>query len=242
MSRPADQARPTSIEPFPTQTPGSVLITAGQTRVLCTASIAADPPRWIEKNEQGGYVHGWVSAEYNMLPGSTPERKRRGTDGRSTEIQRLIGRSLRAGIDMDKMPGLAVTVDCDVLSADGGTRTAAITGGMVALAAALAQARQDGRLQGDPIRSLIAATSVGLIDGQATLDLDYPLDSRAEVDMNVVMDAEHRLVEVQGAAERGTFDRDELNTLLDLAGSGISQLIALQRDAIERVTSGHAWA
>ena len=201
--------------------------------ILCTASIASEPPRWIKRDENGDPVHGWVSAEYAMLPGSTPDRKRRGTDGRSTEIQRLIGRVLRAAVDMDKMPGLSITCDCDVLSADGGTRTAAITGAWVALAQAIAKARADGRITTQPLLGPVAAVSVGVIDGEAYLDLDYPLDVRAEVDMNVAMNHKGDFIEVQGTGEKGTFSRDELDTLLDLAGKGIKKLMTLQRAAVK---------
>ena len=232
-TRPADQLRTVTIEPFETSAAGSVLIAMGGTRVLCTASIEASTPPWIRRDpETGEPAHGWVTAEYSMLPGSTPDRKRRKTDGRSTEIQRLIGRSLRAAVDMDAMPGLSVTVDCDVLRADGGTRTAAITGGYVALAQALAAARVDGRLASDPILSPVAAVSVGVIDGTAYLDLDYPLDVRAEVDMNVVMNGTGDFIEVQGTGEKGTFDRAALDRLLDLATAGIDELLAAQRAAL----------
>lgn len=228
-SRPADHLRPTTIEPFPTAAAGSVIITAGQTRVLCTASVAADPPKWIPKDpETGQPSQGWVTAEYSMLPGSTPDRKRRGPDGRGTEIQRLIGRALRAAVDLEKMPGLAITCDCDVLSADGGTRTASITGAYVALAQAIKAARDEGRIEQDPITSPVAAISVGVVDGTPTLDLDYPLDVRAEVDMNVAMNAQGQFIEVQGTGEHGTFDRAQLDALLDLATQGIHDLMAIQ--------------
>jgi ribonuclease PH len=230
--RKPDQLRPTTIEPFPTNAAGSVMITMGNTRVLCTASIAPDTPRWIKKDENGNPVHGWVSAEYAMLPGSTPDRKRRGPDGRSTEIQRLIGRVLRAAVDMDKMPGLSITVDCDVVSADGGTRTAAITGGYVALAKAIKHARSTGMINMNPIIGPVTAISVGIIGGTAYLDLDYPLDVAAEVDMNVAMDAKGNYIEVQGTGEKGTFSRDELDTLLGLADKGIKKLRALQKKAV----------
>ena len=234
-SRPADQLRPTTIEPFPANAPGSVVIAAGNTRVLCTASVQADVPKWIKKDPDSGQpLHGWVSAEYSMLPGSTPDRKRRGPDGRGTEIQRLIGRVLRAAVDKDKMPGLAITCDCDVLVADGGTRTAAITGAYVALVQALRWAHAQGRL--DDLDAVllpgVAAISVGVIDGVPTLDLDYPLDVRAEVDMNVAMNAAGQYIEVQGTGEQGTFDRAQLNALLDLASDGINRLVAIQQRAL----------
>ncbi len=234
-ARPADQLRPTTIEPFPTNAQGSVIITAGSTKVLCTASVDSDVPRWIKTDpETRQPLHGWVSAEYSMLPGSTLDRKRRGPDGRGTEIQRLIGRALRAAVDMDKMPGLSITCDCDVLVADGGTRTAAITGAYVALVQALRWAVTEGRL--DDIKPAllpgVAAVSVGVIDGVPTLDLDYPLDVRAEVDMNVAMNSEGQFIEVQGTGEKGTFDRQQLNALLDLATDGINSLMAIQAAAL----------
>lgn len=234
-TRPADQLRPTTIEPFPGAAAGSVVITAGNTRVLCTASVQADVPRWIKKDPETGLpTHGWVSAEYAMLPGSTPDRKRRGPDGRGTEIQRLIGRVLRAAVDLDQMPGVAVTCDCDVLVADGGTRTAAITGAYVALVQALRYAHNAGRLENLEAALLpgVAAISVGVIDGVATLDLDYPLDVRAEVDMNVAMNAEGQFIEVQGTGEQGTFDRKQLDELLDLATAGIKELTEIQQEAL----------
>ena len=235
--RAADEMRGVTIEPFATAAAGSVVIAMGRTRVLCTASVAEEPPRWIEKDEATGQPkHGWVTAEYAMLPGSTAERKRRGPDGRGTEIQRLIGRSLRAAVDLDQMPGLAVTCDCDVLHADGGTRTAAVTGAYVALVQALRRAERDGRL--DPgaaeaaLRPAVAAVSVGVVDGVARLDLDYALDVRAEVDMNVVMNAAGEYIEVQGTGEKGTFNRGRLDELLDLATTGVARLITVQRDAL----------
>lgn len=231
MKRGPDQMRQVTIEPFPTAAPGSVVIAQGGTRVLCTASIAEDPPKWLPRDEEGNYVKGWVTAEYSMLPGSTPDRKRRGPDSRGTEIQRLIGRSLRAAVDLEKMPGVAITCDCDVLQADGGTRTASITGAYVALARAVAVARERGLIAADPMRSPVAAVSVGIIDGQAILDLDYELDVRAEVDMNVAMNARGQFVEVQGTAEHGLFDRVQLDAMLDLAGKGIEELIAVQGEA-----------
>ncbi len=233
-SRPTDALRPTTIEPFTTAAAGSVVIAMGNTRVLCTASVEADAPRWIKRDPETALpVHGWVSAEYAMLPGSTPDRKRRGPDGRGTEIQRLIGRALRAAVDLQAMPGISITCDCDVLHADGGTRTAAITGAYVALVQALRWAREQGRLEKDPIISPVAAVSVGMIDGAAVLDLDYPLDVRAEVDMNVAMNARGQYIEIQGTGEKGTFDRVQLNLLLDLADSGIRDLMQIQAAALE---------
>lgn len=224
--------RAVTIKPYATAAAGSVVIEQGQTKVLCTASIADRPPPWISKDEDGNPVHGWVTAEYNMLPGSTPDRMRRGPNSRGTEIQRLIGRVLRAAVDLDAMPGVAITCDCDVLYADGGTRTASITGAWVALAQAIAAARKDGRLTRNPLLGPVAAVSVGVIDGRPTLDLDYPLDVRAEVDLNVAMNHKGDFIEVQGTGEKGTFSRDQLDQMLDLAGKGIRKLIATQRAAV----------
>jgi len=227
------QLRPTTIEPCPSAAPGSVVIAMGNTRVLCTASISTDTPNWLIDPASGEATRGWVTAEYAMLPGSTPQRKRRGTDSRATEIQRLIGRVLRAAVDLTKMPGVLITCDCDVLVADGGTRTAAITGGFVALAQAIAHARKEGLITANPIRGPVAAVSVGIIDGKPCLDLDYELDVRAEVDMNVAMNHRGQFIEVQGTGEHGTFSREELDRLLDLAASGIRKLIRIQRAALK---------
>ena len=235
MSRKHDQLRPVEItRGFPSNAPGSVMIAAGDTRVLCTAHVSDDTPRWLIDPETGQPTKGWVTAEYAMLPGSTPDRMKRGQNSRATEIRRLIGRALRAAVDLKKMPGLSVTCDCDVIKADGGTRTASITGAFVALADALAWARQQGRLDGDPIVSEVAAVSVGVVDGQCVLDLDYAWDSTAEVDMNVVMNAQQQFIEVQGTGEAGTFSRDQLDELLDLAAGGIEQLISKQRQVLGR--------
>ena len=228
-----DELRPTTLEPFPSAAAGSVLITQGQTRVLCTASVCGNVPKWIERDDDGNPAHGWVTAEYAMIPGSTPDRVRRGPSSRSTEIQRLIGRSLRAAVDMSRMPTIAVTVDCEVLYADGGTRTASITGGYVALRQALRAARESGLLQHDPVVDQIAAVSVGVVDGKPVLDLDYPLDSRAEVDLNVVMTGEGKFIELQGTGEKGDFDRDELNAMLDLATGGIERLMRVQTSVLD---------
>jgi ribonuclease PH len=234
MKRKPNQLRAVAIEPFPTAAPGSVVITQGGTRVLCTASIAQEVPAFLMDKVTGQPKRGWVTAEYNMLPGSTPQRKQRGGDSRGTEIQRLIGRCLRAAVDLDAMPGVAITCDCDVLTADGGTRTASITGAYVALAQAVGHARARGLITKDPLRGRgpVAAVSVGIIDGVPTLDLDYALDVRAEVDMNVAMNHQGRFVEVQGTAEGAVFARKELDELLNLATGGIRKLIALQRRVI----------
>jgi ribonuclease PH len=211
---------------------GSCLVSFGQTRVLCTASIDEDVPRWMR-----GRGTGWVTAEYSMLPGSSPERVRREVkdgrpSGRSQEIQRLIGRALRSVCDMALLGERQVIVDCDVLQADGGTRTAAICGGYVALHDALARLVQQGVISTHPLTALCAAVSVGVVDGTPVLDLPYAEDSTAEVDMNVVMTSEGRFVEVQGTAERTAFTRSELDSMLALGEKGIAEIIDLQRQMV----------
>ncbi|MEX0775858.1 MAG: ribonuclease PH [Phycisphaeraceae bacterium] len=233
--RKSNELRPTTIAPFPAAAPGSVLISMGGTRVLCTASIDSEVPRWLSPKAGEAPARGWVTAEYAMLPGSTPQRKKRGGDSRATEIQRLIGRVLRGAVDLAAMPGVSITCDCDVLTADGGTRTAAITGAYVALAQAIAAARASGMIQCDPLTGPVAAVSVGIVEGKRYLDLDYALDSRAAVDLNVAMNHRGELIEVQGTAEGAAFSRKELDALLDLAAGGIRKLIALQRQAIRNL-------
>lgn len=211
---------------------GSVLVEFGNTKVLCTASVADSVPRFLR-----GKGQGWITAEYGMLPRSTGSRMDREAargkqSGRTQEIQRLIGRSLRAVVDLSKMPDYTITVDCDVIQADGGTRTAAITGACVALVDALVGLQRDKVLKQDPLRQLVASVSVGLYQGVPVLDLDYPEDSSADTDMNVVMGEDGGLIEVQGTAEGATFDRSELNTMLDLAEAGIRQLFEAQRQAL----------
>lgn len=225
-----DQLRPVSLELGYTEaTAGSVLIAMGKTRVLCTASVEDTVPRWML-----GKGKGWVTAEYGMLPGSSPQRIRREdyTGGRAKEISRLIGRALRAGVNPAAMGELLVRVDCDVIEADGGTRTAAVTGAWVAMHQALEDAIVRGLLERNPIVDEIAAVSVGIVGGVACLDLDYEKDVGADVDMNVVMTGRGLLVEVQGTAEGAPFTRDELNDLLDLATAGIEELHDLQRRAV----------
>lgn len=234
-SRKHDQLRAVTIEPFPSAAAGSVMITQGETRVLCTASLAKDVPGFLIEPRTGEPRSGWVTAEYAMMPGSTPERQRRGTDSRGTEIRRLIGRALRAAVDLERMPGVAITCDCDVIVADGGTRTAAITGAYVALAQAIGAAREQGTILRDPLIGPVAAVSAGIIGGEGYLDLDYALDSRAEVDLNVAMNHRGRFVEVQGTGEAGTFSREELDMLLILAEKGIRKLIRAQRAALRGV-------
>jgi ribonuclease PH len=231
-SRRADSLRDWSIEPAPYgAAPGRVIVRAGRTTVLCTASVELSVPPWMV-----GKGKGWVTAEYNMLPGSTAPRKGRDrsgkVDGRTTEIQRLIGRSLRAVVDLEALGERSVTVDCDVLEADGGTRTAAITGGYVALAAALRSL--GGPL---PLSDSVAAVSAGIVDGRPVLDLDYALDFAAAVDMNVVMTGGGKYVEIQGTGEEATFDAAELAGLLDLAGRGIAQLSELQQRALASISN-----
>ena len=210
-------------------TPGSVLIEMGRTRVLCTAAVEADVPRWMR-----GSNKGWVTAEYGMLPGSSSERIGRDQyqKGRALEISRLIGRALRSVVDLTAMGESMVRVDCDVLQADGGTRTAAITGAWVALNDAFEDAVGRGAMVRNPIIDQVAAISVGLVDGELLLDLDYEDDVRAEVDMNVVMSGRGLLVEVQGTAEGAPFSRSDLDTMLDLAKNGIEQLVDAQRQAV----------
>ncbi|MET0565976.1 MAG: ribonuclease PH [Acidimicrobiia bacterium] len=228
--RPVDQLRDVKLEiPFTSSTPGSVLISMGRTKVLCTASVQSDVPRWMRESGKG-----WITAEYAMLPGSSPERVRRDhvSGGRAKEISRLIGRSLRAVIDLKAMGEAMATVDCDVIEADGGTRTAAITGAWIALHEALADAVEKGQMSSMPVIDEVAAVSVGIVEGTPMLDLDYEKDVEAEVDMNVVMSGRGLLVEVQGTAERAPFTRDELDRLLDLAATGIAELHDLQRRAV----------
>ena len=224
--------RPVVIEPgFVRTAHGSALISQGETRVICTASIADEVPRWMR-----GSGRGWVTAEYAMLPASTGERKERDSkrgrpDGRSIEIQRLIGRALRVVVDFEALGERAVWVDCDVLQADGGTRCAAITGAYVALRQALSGSAKRGELRQLPLTGSVAALSVGVVDGQALCDLDYSEDSRAEVDANVVMTGDGGLVEVQATAERTPLSRASLDELLALAEAGILELRAAQEGA-----------
>jgi ribonuclease PH len=225
--RRADELRPIDIIPdFVEQAHGSVLISFGRTRVLCTATVEEGVPRWL-----AGSGRGWMTAEYGMLPASTGERTQREArsgrqGGRTVEIQRLVGRSLRAAYDLEALGERTVWLDCDVIQADGGTRTAAITGAWIALARA-------ARKMAFPLPTdQIGAVSVGIVGGEALLDLDYEEDSSAEVDMNVVMRGDGRLVEVQATAERNAFSREQLDKLIDLAAAGIDRLAALQKEAV----------
>ncbi len=211
---------------------GSVLIRAGKTMVLCTASWEQGVPRW--KKGQGT---GWVTAEYDMLPGSTSERKRRNrnkVDGRTQEIQRLIGRSMRSVVDLKVLGENSILIDCDVLQADGGTRTASITGAYIALCDAIKMAQKKKWIKRSPIREPVAAISVGRVKGRMLLDLDYLEDVGADVDMNVVMTGSGQFIEVQGTGEEATFTRAELDKLLRLAARGIKQLIELQKKALRK--------
>jgi ribonuclease PH len=237
MSRSYDRApdglRPTRIEPgFVATAAGSALISQGETRVICTASVQESVPRWM-----AGQGRGWVTAEYGMLPASTGERKQREVtrgrpDGRTVEIQRLIGRSIRGVVDFRALGERTIYLDCDVLTADGGTRCASITGAYVALELAAQRLVADGKLGGTPLTGSVAAVSAGVVGGAALLDLDYSEDSTAEVDANVVMTGEGGLVEVQATAERTPLSRAHLDDLLALAAHGIEQLRAVQEDAV----------
>jgi ribonuclease PH len=230
--RAADELRPTTIEPgFVRTATGSALISCGETRVICTASVDESVPRFL-----AGKGRGWVTAEYGMLPASTGDRKQRDVskgrpDGRTVEIQRLIGRSLRGVVDFAALGERTIYVDCDVLQADGGTRCASITGGFVALELACRQLVADGRLERLPLTGEVAAVSCGIVDGTPLLDLDYAEDSTAEVDANVVMTGDGGLVEVQATAERTPLSRAHLDELLALAQRGIEGLRAVQRAA-----------
>jgi ribonuclease PH len=240
MARPdgraADELRPARITPdFIGSADGSVLIEIGRTRVVCTATVQAGVPPWMR-----GRGTGWVTAEYGMLPAATKGRTSRPGPGRvnsrASEISRLVGRSLRAGMNLAALGENTITVDCDVLEADGGTRTASITGGWVALARAVNAARQAGRLpaEGRPVVEQVAAVSCGLVGGKALLDLAYAEDSAAEVDLNVAQTPDGRLIEVQASGEESTFRRPDLARLLALAGAGCKQLAALQLRAVRK--------
>ena len=239
MSRPdgrqADQLR--SISFIPNVAPhatGSMLVSFGDTRVICSATIEDDVPRWMRAQKVEG---GWLTAEYSMLPYSTIERKPRDIsrgklDGRSSEIQRLIGRSLRAVVDLKKVGQRTIWIDCDVLQADGGTRTAAITGGCVAMAIAFNKLMNEGKLKDFPIRKLVAAVSAGIHEGTPVLDLNYVEDKGATVDFNVVMTETQEFVEVQGSGEEAVFSSDQMSAMLDLCRKGVNEIVSLQKAAI----------
>jgi ribonuclease PH len=230
-----DQLRPISfvpnVAPYAT---GSVLVSFGDTRVICSATIEEDVPRWMRAQRVEG---GWLTAEYSMLPYSTLERKPRDIsrgklDGRSSEIQRLIGRALRACVDLKKVGQRTIWIDCDVLQADGGTRTASITGGCVAMAIALNKLMAEGKLKAFPIKKLVAAVSAGVYQGVPVLDLNYPEDKDASVDFNVVMTETSEFVEIQGSGEEAVFSSEEMTAMLELSRKGISEIISLQKAAI----------
>ncbi len=233
--RAPDALRPVRLERgFTKHAEGSVLVAFGDTRVLCTASVENKVPPFLR-----GAGRGWLTAEYGMLPRSTHTRSEREAargkqSGRTQEIQRLIGRSLRAVFDLERLGERTITLDCDVLQADGGTRTAAITGAFVAAHDAIARLLERGELQASPVRDFVAAVSVGLYEGTPVLDLDYAEDSSCDTDLNVVMTGAGGFVEVQGTAEGEPFTRAQMDALLDLAGAGIGRLVELQRKALER--------
>lgn len=230
--RQADQLRPVKFERGFTRFPaGSVLAHCGETRVLCTASLQSGVPRFLERTGQG-----WLTAEYRMLPGATPQRQTRELmklSGRTQEIQRLIGRSLRAALDMKALGERTILIDADVLQADAGTRTTAITGSFIALSDAIAHLLNTGELTETPIRHQIAAVSVGLIEGEPFLDLDYTEDVTAAVDLNVVFNENLELIEIQGTGEESSFSRTQLNRILDVAEKGIRELFEAQRQALQ---------
>lgn len=214
---------------------GSTLIEWGQTRVICGVMVEESVPRWMKEQNVSG---GWITAEYAMLPYSTQQRKQRDSskgriDGRAQEIQRLIGRAIRAVVDLDALGSRTVWIDCDVLQADGGTRTAAITGSYVALRFAIQKLLADGRLARDPIRQAVAAVSVGIVDGRVLLDLPYVEDAAASVDMNIVMTSSGEFVEIQGSGEEGTFSDGQLAEMLDLGKKGVRELLAAQQSAVQ---------
>ena len=237
MTRPSgravDELRPVTIERnYTCHAEGSVLVSFGNTRVICTASVEESVPRFLR-----GSNSGWITAEYGMLPRSTGSRMGREASrgkqgGRTLEIQRLIGRSLRAAVDLKKLGEHTITLDCDVIQADGGTRTASITGAFVALVDAINGLQRDKRIKTDPLRHFLASVSVGVYKGEAVLDLDYAEDSRADTDLNVVMTEAGEFIEVQGTAEAAPFRREELDRMLDLAGDGIRRLIDCQQQAL----------
>jgi len=230
--RAADELRPIRLtRRFTKHAEGSVLVAFGDTQVICTASVEERVPRFLKGSGQG-----WVTAEYGMLPRSTGERMNReaargGQGGRTMEIQRLIGRSLRAVVDLEALGERTITLDCDVIQADGGTRTASITGGFVALADAIDHLLEQGQLKHNPLRAAVASVSVGIYRGVPVLDLDYPEDSTAETDMNVVMNDQGQFIEIQGTAEGKCFGEQELQAMLELAKSGIARLFEAQRAA-----------
>lgn len=233
-NRAKNELRTTSIEPHYLENPsGSALIETGKTKVICTVMIEESLPPWIENQDVD---HGWLTAKYGMLPGSGEERirrERRGAKGRTKEIQRLIGRSLRAGIDLNKVGPRTLWIDCDVLQADGGTRTASITGAWVALKLTMDKMFEEGKIKEDPMTRQVAATSVGVVEDEVLLDLCFEDDHNADVDMNVVMDDEGNFIEVQATGEEAVFTRKQHDRLLDLAEKGINELVEIQRDVLD---------
>lgn len=231
--RQSDQLRPISFElNFTRFAASSVLAKCGDTQVLCTVTIQNGVPKFLT-----GTGKGWLTAEYRMLPGATPQRQEREflrLSGRTQEIQRLIGRSLRAAVDLEALGERTITIDADVLQADAGTRTTSITGGFVALADAIASLMKQGSLDKSPIRHQVAAVSVGLLQGEPLLDFNYIEDVAAEVDFNVVMNGDLGIIEVQGTAEEGSFSRSQMNQMMDLAEKGIQELIAVQLQALRQ--------
>jgi ribonuclease PH len=231
--RAADQMREIRLtRDYTRHAEGSVLVEFGDTKVLCNASVEAGVPRWLRGKNQG-----WITAEYGMLPRATHSRSGREATrgkqgGRTLEIQRLIGRSLRAAVNLKKLGEFTITVDCDVIQADGGTRTASITGGCVALVDAIRHLQREKKIKGDPFKQMVSAISVGIYKGVPVLDLDYPEDSKADTDLNVVMTENAEMIEVQGTAEAGAFNRAELNAMLDLAEKAGAELRAHQREAL----------
>lgn len=229
-NRANDRIRKTTIQPNHLDNPmGSALIETGKTKVICTVMVEESLPPWIQDEEAD---HGWLTAKYGMLPGSGEDRirrERRGARGRTKEIQRLIGRSLRAGIDLNKVGPRTLWIDCDVIQADGGTRTASVTGAWVALKLAVDKMLDQGKLDEDPMKKQVAATSVGIVGGKPLLDLCFDDDSEADVDMNVVMDDEGNFIEIQATGEEAVFSREQHQELLDLAEKGIRELIEIQR-------------
>ncbi len=239
--RTPEQIRPVTFElGIAPHASGSVLISMGNTRVICGVMIEETVPRWMKESRSGGITGGWLSAEYSMLPYSTTTRKPRDiskgrVDGRSTEIQRLIGRSLRAVVDLEKLGPRTMWVDCDVLQADGGTRTAAITGASLAVAIACRKLVEDKKIAASPIRKLVAAVSAGVIDGAAIVDLNYEEDKAVTVDFNLVATEDGDFVEVQGSGEEATFSQAQLTEMMELARKGIAELIAAQRAVLARL-------
>lgn len=231
-NRANNQIREVEIIPnFNPYAEGSCLIKCGNTHVVCTASVEDKLPAWLK-----GQNKGWITAEYGMLPRSAqtriPRETKKGPSGRSQEIQRLIGRALRAVVDLEAMKDISICIDCDVIQADGGTRTASITGGYVALVLAIEKLLREGKLTVNPIKRMVAAISCGICNGECVLDVDYEEDSHAEVDMNFVLTSDNKIVEIQGTAEGEPFDEAQFNHLLSLAKNGIAQLIEKQKQAL----------